>query len=181
LLRLVALVLPLSLDTFAVAAALGASGLTRAERLRVGVLFPAFEFAMPLLGLAGGGLLGRALGGGADYVAAAALGALGLYLLVADPDEEERVGRLVDARGLAILSLGIAISLDELAIGLGAGLLGISILAAVLLIGVQAIVATQLGLALGERVSEAFREGAERLAGLALLVVGAAIVLAKLL
>src|SRR5712671_2294813 len=43
-LRLLAFVLPLGLDTFAVAAALGATGgLTGRDRLRVSVLFVAFE------------------------------------------------------------------------------------------------------------------------------------------
>jgi hypothetical protein len=70
--RLLAFVLPLGLDSFAVAAALGAAGLTGAwDRLRVSLVFVAFEAGMPLVGLAAGGGIAQAIGGIADYLAAA--------------------------------------------------------------------------------------------------------------
>ena len=51
--RLLAFVLPLGVDSFAVAAALGAAAATRAaERLRVSLIFAVFEAGMPLIGLA---------------------------------------------------------------------------------------------------------------------------------
>jgi len=69
LITLLGLVLPLGLDTFAVAAALGMAGLPREQRLRVTLLFTAFETWMPLVGLVGGGAVGGALGGVADVLA----------------------------------------------------------------------------------------------------------------
>jgi manganese efflux pump family protein len=70
MLRLLAFVLPLGVDSFAVAAALGACGLTRvAERLRVSLIFVVFEAGMPLAGVAAGAGLARAIGGVADYLA----------------------------------------------------------------------------------------------------------------
>jgi hypothetical protein len=77
--KLIALVLPLGLDTFAVAAALGAVGVSAARRLRISFLFTGFEAGMPLIGLALGAPLGRAIGGSADYVAIGVLLAFGLY------------------------------------------------------------------------------------------------------
>ena len=118
MLRLLAFVLPLSVDSFAVATALGAAGLTSTgERLRVSLVFVVFEAGMPLVGLAAGAGLARAIGGAADYLAGAAVMALGIYMLVAgDEDEEQQAGRLTGTHGVAILALGISISLDELAI-----------------------------------------------------------------
>jgi manganese efflux pump family protein len=53
MLKLLAFTLPLCLDTFAVAfAVLGEMRLTRAQRVRVTVLFIAFEAGMPLAGMA---------------------------------------------------------------------------------------------------------------------------------
>lgn len=52
--KLIALVLPLGLDTFAVAAALGMVGVTPTRRREITVLFTAFEAGMPLMGLAVG-------------------------------------------------------------------------------------------------------------------------------
>jgi len=54
-LRLLAFIAPLSLESFAVAAALGAAGPTTAQRWRITALFVAFEGGMPMIGpLAGG-------------------------------------------------------------------------------------------------------------------------------
>jgi putative Mn2+ efflux pump MntP len=82
-LRLLAFVLPLGAHSFAVAAALGAAGLTSAtERLRVSAIFVAFEAGMPLIGLAAGGGIARVIGNTADYVAVAAVIGLGSYMLL---------------------------------------------------------------------------------------------------
>src|SRR5215472_12492561 len=117
MLRLLAFVLPLGVDSFAVAAALGAAGLTGArQRLRVSLIFVVFEAGMPLIGLAAGGGLARAVGGVGEYVAGGAVIALGGYMLVAgdSDEEEERTSRLASTHGLAVIALGISISLDEL-------------------------------------------------------------------
>jgi manganese efflux pump family protein len=63
MLKLLAFTLPLCLDTFAVAfAVLGEMRLTRAQRIRVIVLFIAFEAGMPLVGMALGAPLAHLAG-----------------------------------------------------------------------------------------------------------------------
>jgi len=63
MLKLLAFTLPLCLDTFAVAfAVLGEMRLTRAQRIRVIVLFIAFEAGMPLAGMALGAPLAHLAG-----------------------------------------------------------------------------------------------------------------------
>lgn len=158
-------VVPLCLDTFAVAAALGMAGLPPRRRLRVSLAMSAFETAMPVVGLLLGRALGSAVGGAADYVAAALLAGLGSYLLVAG-DEDEPV---VPTGALALAALGVSVSLDELALGFTIGLLRLPLLLAIVLIGVQAFVAAQVGLRVGARLGESTREGAERLAAVALV------------
>jgi manganese efflux pump family protein len=172
--RLLAFVLPLGLDSFAVAAALGAAQpLGRAARLRISLIFVAFEAGMPLIGLGAGGGLARLVGGTADYVAAAAVIGIGVWML-ADRDEDEIDGarRLVGASGLAVIALGVSISLDELAIGFSLGLTRLPAVPVIIAIGGQALVASQLGLALGGIVGERFRERAGRIAGVALILLG---------
>jgi putative Mn2+ efflux pump MntP len=180
LFQLVALILPLGLDTFGIAAALGMAGLKPAERARVAAIFTLFELGMPIIGL----LLGRAIGGAlsnlAEYLAAVALIALGSYMAWPTDDEEsERLELLARAGGIAVLGLGLSISLDELAIGFSFGLLRLPALLVIPLIGLQAFLAAQLGLRLGSRISETLREGAERLAGLALLLFGVGLLLLR--
>lgn len=131
---------------------------------------------MPLIGLIVGRALGKLIGDVAEYVAVAVLAALGVWMIVHQEDDEaERAARFVGGRGLVLIALGISISLDELAIGFTIGLAHVSLWLAIVLIGVQAFAAAQIGLRLGGRVSERVREGAERLAGVAL--VGLAVLL----
>jgi putative Mn2+ efflux pump MntP len=180
--KLVALVLPLGLDTFAVAAALGTIGVSASNRLRISLLFTAFEAGMPLIGLALGAPLGQAIGEAADYVAIGVLLAFGVYtLLAADHRERETLVRLTQTGGIGAIFLGVSISLDELAIGFTLGLLGVPAGLVIVLIALQAFIVTQLGLRLGDRLSERLREGAERLAGVALTGLGIVLLAEKLL
>jgi manganese efflux pump family protein len=156
--KLIALVLPLGLDTLAVSAALGMRG---RPRLRTSLVLAGFEAAMPLVGLAIGRGLGSAVGSAADWIAIALVAGAGAAMLL----EREQP---VDATTLA---LGLSVSLDELAIGSALGLVGASIWAAVGLIAAQAFVLAQVGLRVGARVGEV----AERLAGVVLLVLAAAL------
>jgi manganese efflux pump family protein len=172
--KLLAFVLPLGLDSFAVAAAIGAAGVTGwLARVRISVIFVIFEAGMPLIGLAAGGGLARVIGATADYVAAVALIGLGLWMLIsARDDDDEAAARLAGPGGLTMIALGLSISLDELAIGFSLGLARLPVGPVIAAIGLQAVVASQLGLALGGVISERFREHAEQVAGLALVALG---------
>src|SRR5437016_2912151 len=164
-LTLIALVVPLGLDTFAVAAALGMSGLTRRDRIRVTMLFTLFEMGMPIVGIVLGAVAGTVAGNAADYVAIAILIALGIFMLWPRPDDRDdpaRVGLLARTRGLAAIGLGISISLDELAIGFTLGLLRFPVVLVIALIGFQTLIVTQAGLRLGLRLGDAVRERAGR-------------------
>ncbi len=181
MLKLVAVVLPLALDTFAVSAALGVAGISSERRIRLGLVFAAFEAGMPLVGLIIGAALGSVLGSVGDYLAIAALAGLGIYLLVAGEEQEEaRIERFAVASGPALIVVGLSVSLDELAIGFALGLTGVPVVPALVLIAVQAFVAAQLGFALGHRLGKTVREGAERLAAIALIALAAVLLLARL-
>ncbi len=183
-LTLIALVVPLGLDTFAVAAALGMSGLTRRDRIRVTMLFTLFEMGMPIVGIVLGAGAGTVAGSAADYVAIAILIALGIFMLWPRPDDRddpERVGLLARTRGFAAIGLGISISLDELAIGFTVGLLRFPVVLVIVLIGTQTLIVTQAGLWLGSSVGDSIRERAEQLAGAALGTLGIVLLVEKLM
>jgi manganese efflux pump family protein len=168
------LLLPLALDTFALAAALGIAGLEPKDRLRVALVFTIFEAGMPIAGILVGRAVGNFIGEWAGYAGIVFLLIAGFLLLRPgkDEDEEERRLRLLaHARGLAILDLGLSISVDELTVGLSAGLFGLSIAVTVVWITVQAFLAAQLGLRFGACIGEELRERSEQVAGAALIVV----------
>jgi manganese efflux pump family protein len=169
-LKLMLLIVPLGLDTFAVSAALGMRGLPTNERLRVSLVMSGFEMAMPVVGLFLGHAVGGLVGSNAAYVAIAVLALLGGWMLMNDGDDEgDKTGRLATSRGVVLIAIGLSISIDELAIGFTIGLLDLTLWLAVVLIGVQAFLFAQLGLRLGARLNDSLRERAEQLAGLALL------------
>ena len=182
MLRLLAFVLPLGLDSFAVAAAIGAVQVTTArQRLRISLVFVIFEGGMPLIGLGLGSALARGIGPAADYLAAAAVIGAGAWILLAgDKDEEDRASRLTSSHGLALVALGISISMDELAIGFSIGLAGVPVAVVIVAIALQAFLAAQLGLALGAKIGERWRERAEQVAGIALILLGAYLLTAQL-
>jgi len=182
-LKLLAFVLPLGLDSFAVAAAIGAARpVTARQRLRISLIFVVFEAGMPLIGLSLGSSLARVIGSIADYVAAAAVVGIGAWMLFhRDEGDESAAGRIVATRGTAIIALGISISLDELAVGFSLGLVRLPLIPVIIAIGLQALLAAQLGLSLGARISESLRERAEQVAGVALILLGAYLIAERIL
>lgn len=183
MLKLLAFVLPLGLDSFAVAAAIGAARQsTRRERLRVSAIFVFFEAGMPLLGVVLGYALARGTGRIADYLAAAAVIGIGAWMAFSgdSDDEQEKANRVFSRHGLALLGLGVSISLDELAIGFGLGLLHLPLAAVVIAIALQALIASQLGLAIGSKIGERWREHAEQVAGIALILLGSYLITSQL-
>jgi manganese efflux pump family protein len=171
-LKLAGLILPLSLDTLAVSAAMGAAGLDRRARLRLGIVLALFEAGMPLLGLAAGTAVGDRIGDAGEWVSIAVLAAVGVWMLIEDDDLDDAVAA---AQGVRLVALGLSVSLDELAIGLVIGLLGFPVALVVALIGAQAVVASLSGSALGRRLGEQAGEVGEKLAGGLLLAVAAAL------
>jgi manganese efflux pump family protein len=182
-LKLLAFVLPLGLDSFAVAAAIGALQVTTVwQRLRISLVFVVFEGGMPLIGLALGSALAHSIGRVADYLAAAAVIAIGTWMIVADEKgDDKKASLLTSSSGLALIALGTSISLDELAIGFSIGLARLPVISVITAIAVQAFLAAQLGLAIGARIGERWRERAERVAGIALILLGAYLIAHELI
>jgi putative Mn2+ efflux pump MntP len=174
--KIIALILPLSLDTFAVSVALGVSGASARQRMRTALLFSAFEATMPLIGIAIGRQLSNAIGSEAVYAAIGLLFLLAIYTLVAEEDEPASPF----GRGpITSLTLALTISLDELAIGIAFGLLRVPLAPVIALIALQAFVLSQVGMRAGDRVSRRMREVAERLSGVVLVVVAIALAIAQ--
>lgn len=138
---------------------------------------------MPVAGFVIGSGFGTAIGQFSSYGAAAVLAGVGAWLILQPGDDDDEAGRvrlLESARGWAVIGLGLSISLDELAIGFGAGLLRLPLVILVVLIAAQGFVAAQAGLRLGSRLAEATREAAERVAGGLLIAAAALVVVEKL-
>ncbi|HEY5197538.1 MAG TPA: manganese efflux pump [Solirubrobacteraceae bacterium] len=136
---------------------------------------------MPLVGLALGAPLGDAIGGAADYAAIGVCSLGSIHAAVVGRRRGREARPLRPDRRLGAIVLGVSVSLDELAIGFTLGLLHLPTVPVVVLIALQAFIVAQLGLCIGGRLSERVREGAERLAGVALTALGTVLLAEKLL
>ena len=170
--KAVVFVLPLGLDVLSVSTALGTLGLAGWARWRVPLVLASCQIGAMLIGLVLGAELAEEIGAPASYVGAGIFLALGTYLLLdRDTSEAERVRKRISENVFGLIGLGISISPDELAAGFGLGLAHIPVAAGFVAIAVQGVAASQLGLFLGSRLGERFREAAGRLTAIGLVLI----------
>jgi manganese efflux pump family protein len=168
------------MSNFAAAIAIGVSGVDAGTRLRVGLVFGAFESGMPVLGLILGQQVAEPLGHAARWLGAGLLIAVGVYALVSAARAQRRqAGDEPPAQAQLgyprLLLSGLALSLDNLVVGFALGTYSTSILVSAIVIGVVSVVLSLVGLELGARIGRWTGERGEQLAGVMLISVGIAI------
>jgi putative Mn2+ efflux pump MntP len=192
--RLVLLILPLGLDTFALSTVLGVTPMTSRTRVRLALTFAAAEGLMPAVGLLLGLPLGNAIGGWSPYLAGALLLGLGIWMWRQEQGEDDdkeddddavegqaaKIAQAATKGGWGLLGLALSISLDELAVGFSFGVLGFPLVPALVLIFLQAILVSLAGQWLGRRAGVKLGEQAERVAGPALGLLGLWFIVAQL-
>jgi manganese efflux pump family protein len=192
MLRVILVILPLGLDTFALSTVLGVLPLARGQRLRIAAVFAVAEGLMPAVGLLLGLPLGHALGRWASYVAGALLIGIGGWMwwrqrrerAEVDKDDDEEAAtimRAATASSWSLVGLAISISLDELAVGFSFGLLGLPLVPVLLLIALQALLVSLAGQWIGRHVGNRVGPYAEQLVGPVLCLLGAWFIAAELL
>jgi putative Mn2+ efflux pump MntP len=169
--------LSLGLSNFAAAIGIGVAGVDARTRVRVGVVFGIFEAGMPILGLALGRSLASTLGHTAHWVGGGLLIATGAYALIqarrANAGESDSIADQGQLGRLVVT--GIALSIDNLAVGFALGTLHVSISLAAIVIGAVSVVMSLVGLELGARIGMRAGQRGEVLGGLVLVGVGIAI------
>jgi manganese efflux pump family protein len=185
LLTLIGTALALAMDAFAVSAAVAASlsGLTARQVFRLSWHFGLFQFLMPVIGWAAGSSLAGYLASVDHWVAFGLLALLGVHMIWSSfRDSEKGARRPADpTRGVSLLALALATSIDALAVGVSLGFLRIDIWLPSATIGVVTAAMSVVGTALGRRLGHLLGEWAERVAGLVLIGIGLRILLSHLL
>jgi putative Mn2+ efflux pump MntP len=179
-LALVLVAVSLGLSNFAAAVGIGVAGVDAGTRLRVGLIFGVFEAGMPLLGLLLGHSLARTLGDAAHWIGAALLIATGSYSVVqairsrASKTRKPRAEAAQQRTG-RLLVTGLALSIDNLAIGFALGTYHVNLAVAAITIGAVSVTLSLIGLELGDRLGITTGERGELLGGLVLIAVGIAV------
>lgn len=174
---LFAIAVALAVDAFAVALAAGASlpRLHWRHTFRLAWHFGFFQGAMTLLGWAGGLSFSTLIASVDHWLAFGLLALVGGRMILGGLSAREESKKSVDpTRGVTLVVLSVATSIDALAVGLSLAVLRINAWHPSLVIGLVAALFTAVGLHLGRWAGAASRLGAraEIVGGCVLVAIG---------
>ncbi|MBZ5640937.1 MAG: manganese efflux pump MntP family protein [Acidobacteriia bacterium] len=173
LLEVILLALALSADAFSVALVVGLRFSAPRQLFRLSWHFGLFQALMPVVGAAGGVALRELLHGTDRYVAFGVLAALGARMFWESLRHAGPFRATPDpTRGLSLVGLSLATSLDALGVGVGLALARANLPRACAIIGITAGLATLVGMLLGAKVGHAAGRLAGALGGLVIAGLG---------
>jgi putative Mn2+ efflux pump MntP len=179
-LSLLALSVALAMDAFAVALAAGAllCPLRFRPCFRLAFHFGLFQALMPMIGWLAGLTVQTFVAAWSHWLAFLLLSAVGGRMVHEALAAEEGVKRTSDpSRGLTMVVLSVATSIDALAVGLSLAMIDVVIWIPALVIGLVACAFTIMGLLLGTRASKAWGKRVEVAGGVILILIGLKILL----
>ncbi len=170
----------LAMDAFAVAIATGVNlkQVSFRQTFRLSWHFGLFQSLMPIIGWGLGVSIEDYVAAYAHWVAFIMLALVGTNMLkeaiFTESDENEAAPRKDSTKGMTMVMLSIATSIDALAVGLSMSMLRVSIAYPAVIIGIVAGLFTIAGLHLGKRVARLtwLSTWAEILGGLVLWIIG---------
>lgn len=182
-LSLVAVAVALAMDAFAVALAAGVvlHPLTFRPCFRLAFHFGLFQAMMPVIGWLAGLTVRSFVAAWSHWIAFALLLYVGgrmIHEAVAAKEGEERAND--PSRGLAMVALSVATSIDALAVGLTLAMIDVVIWVPSLVIGLVACGFTLMGLFLGARAGKRWGKRVEVAGGVILIGIGVKILLSAL-
>jgi putative Mn2+ efflux pump MntP len=173
----------LAADAFAVSVAAGATGAMRGHRpkLRLSFHFGLFQFIMPILGWLAGLSIERYVQSFDHWIVFGLLTWVAVRMIRSARADDVSVIQQDPSRGMMLIVLSVATSLDALAIGLSLALLRVSIWYPSVVIGVVTGAASFIGILLGQRFSRKFGRRAAEVGGVLLIAIGVRILLAHII
>ena len=180
---LIGLALALAMDAFAVALGTGAvlSRLTGRHLFRLGFHFGLFQALMPVIGWLVGQTIIQWVSAWDHWIAFGLLAIIGGRMIYEAFSDKEKSGERDPTKGLSLILLSIATSIDALAVGFSLSVIGVSIWMPSLVIGLVAGVLTVVGMLLGGRIGDRWGSRVEIFGGLVLISIGIKILIEHLL
>lgn len=170
--------LSMAMDAFAVSLGSGVKiGPGPRPVFRIAFHFGLFQALLPIIGWFFGNTIEPYMRNFDHWVAFGLLAFVGIRMIRSGFGEEEEETAKDPSRGLTMVMLSIAVSIDALAVGLSLGLLGVTIWAPALVIGLVTGALSLIGLRMGNGLGKRFGKPVEVLGGLVLIGIGIRIVL----
>lgn len=168
---ILAIAFSLSADAFFTAMSAAAGPPNPRQTFRLSFHFGLFQAIMPVFGWFGGRSVAGFMAGVDHWLASGILAAIALHMLWEGfhPDEEKPTTDR--SRGLTLIALSVATSIDAFAVGLTFGVIGQTIAWPATVIGVVTGLVTWLGVHLGRHIKRRVGAYAEIIGGLLLLVI----------
>jgi manganese efflux pump family protein len=175
------LALGLCFDTFAVSVSSGiiCNRITFRQACRFSIVMAAFQGAMPLIGWLAGKGVHQYIETFDHWVAAGLLVAVAIKMIAGafHTDEEKKINPL---KIRTMITLGVATSIDALAVGFSFAFVSSEIFWTIVLIGVVTFFAAMLGLLIGKRSAGKFGKYLEITGGILLIAIAAKILMMHL-
>ncbi len=172
LLETVLVAVALGCDAFAVGMGVGARFCQPRQTFRLSFHLGLFQFMMPILGWFISRRVPEAGRVWGPWIAFALLFFIGARMIVESvrgaKDERQECGD--PTRGVSLVALSVAASLDALGVGFGMGLMGSAMVVPAVCFGVTAGVMTWVSMNLGKRLSNRFGKWVEAAGGVILIV-----------
>ncbi len=175
-LYIIGIALALAMDAFAVSLGIGMAHhpVTGRQTVRLALTFGLFQFVMCTAGWAAGETVVKHIGRYDHWLAFILLLIVGGRMITESFEQEkaEAFERRDPTTGVPLLVLGVATSLDSLAVGLSLAALHTAILYPAAVIGVVAFVMTVVGMKLGPALGKVIGRRAELFGGLVMIAIG---------
>lgn len=171
----------LAMDAFAVSVCKGLSmkKMNWKKAIIIGLYFGIFQALMPILGYFLGTTFDHFITSIDHWVAFILLGGIGINMIKESFDKEsENCNDNVDAKTMIVLA--IATSIDALAVGIMFACLKINIMLPVVSIGTITFILSVIGVKIGNKFGDKYKNKAELIGGLILLLLGIKILLEHL-
>jgi putative Mn2+ efflux pump MntP len=181
-LLIVGIAFGLAMDAFAVSVASGIfiKDMTRRHIFRLAFHFGLFQALMPVLGWFAGSSFASHIHRWDHWVVFALLSFIGIKMAVEGIRETETPLKRDPSRGLLLISLSIATSIDALAVGLSFAMLNVDIWVPSLIIGLITGVLSTLGVLFGNRIGNRWQKTASICGGVILVAIGLKVLLSHL-
>jgi manganese efflux pump family protein len=170
----------LGVDAFSVAIGIGAANNSVRSWhpvFRLSSSFGIFQFVMPLLGWLAGLTVAGIIADYDHWVAFALLAYVGSKMIWDALRKEERKEIYDQTKGLSLLMLSVATSIDALAVGFSFSLLKTDILLPAVIIGVVCFLMTATGMLFGKVLAGIFGKKVGIFGGVVLLAIGVKILI----
>ncbi|MCX7833570.1 MAG: manganese efflux pump MntP family protein [Ignavibacteria bacterium] len=180
--EIVLIAIVLAIDAFVVSLAAGTNVKVRGARplFRLSFHFGLFQFLMPIIGWLIGYEISIYTSAIDHWIVLILLSYIGIKMIISGLGEDKKTSSPDPSKGMTLLILSIATSVDAFAVGLSLALLNVSIWYPAVVIGIITASLSAIGVRSGNSLGIKFGKKMEIVGGIVLILLGVKIVLEHL-